>query len=267
MQPEVPFNPQQVAGQPDPAAMQAFQSVAPHPSGALLQPVDPNALKALKPHRSIGGLIAIVLLSIGLLGALGFSGWAFATRQDYKDNSDKKSAAAVEVALGEQKIKLDAEYLEKDKQPYDTFSGRQEAGSIVLKYPRTWSAYVVEDSNGANPINGYFHPGFVPNVSGIDTAFALRIEVTNTKYAEVVKQFEGQIKQGALTLSPYTFPNVAGQLGSKLVGKIVPGRENVQGTMVIMPLRDKTLKVWTESNSVFAKDFNDAVLANLTFVP
>ena len=52
-----------------------------------------------------------------------------------------------------------------------------------------------------------------------------------------------------------------------MTGKIFQGREKVQGTMVIVPIRDKTLKVWTESNSVFLKDFNEAVLANLTFVP
>jgi hypothetical protein len=271
MQPEVPNpqNPQPTPQLQNPVVQQAFQSVAPHPEGqTLLQPVDQNSLQAsLKPARHLGGLITTVLLSVLLLASLGFGIWAFMTMTDYKNNSDKKSAAAVETALAQQKVTLDAVYAEKDKLPYTTFSGKPEAGSVQLQYPRTWSAHVVEQSNGNIPIKGYFHPGFVPDTLGDATSFALRLEVVDTRYAEILKQLESQVKQGGITIAPYSLAKVPDSLGSIITGKIIQGRDKVQGTMVIMPIRDKTLKVWTESNSVFLKDFNEAVLPNLTFVP
>jgi len=48
-----------------------------------------------------------------------------------------------------------------------------------------------------------------------------------------------------------------------LVGQIINGKK---GSMVMFPLRDKTLKVWTEADQ-FVGDFNNSVLPNLTFVP
>jgi hypothetical protein len=39
-----------------------------------------------------------------------------------------------------------------------------------------------------------------------------------------------------------------------------------KGTMVILPLRDKTLEVWTESDA-YLSDFKNYVLPNLTFSP
>lgn len=267
MQPEVQNQPPTDGSQQQPFVVNAFQSVAPHPTGPALQPVDPNALKNLnKPDHHLRGLVVTVLLIVALLASLGFGGWAFVTRQNYKNNSDKISASAVEKALAEQKVKLDAEFDEKHKQPYDTYSGKPEAGSITFQYPRTWSAYVIEQDS-ANPVNGYLHPVFVPNTSGADTAYALRIEVVNTAYADVVKQYDGQVKQKAVTIAPYRFAKVPDSLGSVVTGKIRSGKDSIVGTMVIMPIRDKTMKIWTESNSAFLKDYNEAVLASLTFVP
>jgi len=268
MQPEVPVPQSEIPPQ-SPVVQQAFQSVAPYPqTGPVLQPVDQKVLQAsLKPHPHHGGLITTIILSVLLVAALGFGVWAFMSMSDYKNNSDKKSVAAVEVATAEQKVKLDAEYAEKDKQPYATYSGKPDAGSIQLLYPRTWSAHVIEQSKGNMPIESYFHPGFVPDTLGDATSFALRLEVVDTQYAEILKQYESQVKQSAITIAPYKFAKVPDSLGSIITGKIFSGRDKVQGTMVIMPIRDKTLKVWTESNSVFLKDFNEAVLPNLTFVP
>ena len=136
-----------------------------------------------------------------------------------------------------------------------------------MQYPRTWSAYITEIGNGSTPIVGYIHPGFVPNIQDINIAFALRIEVVNTTYADMLRQFDSNITQGTIKLEPFSFPAVPGSLGAKLSGAIKPGSEKIQGTMILMPLRDKTIKLWTESNSAFANDFNTAVLPNFSFVP
>jgi len=41
----------------------------------------------------------------------------------------------------------------------------------------------------------------------------------------------------------------------------------VQGSMVLVPLRDKTLKIWTEADETYLKDFNENILPNYTFEP
>ena len=189
------------------------------------------------------------------------------SRTDYKTNSDKKSAVAVTKALADQKVKADAEYAEKDKLPYVTYSGPTTSGSIKMQYPRTWSAYITEDAAGSTPIDAYVHPGFVPNIQDINVSFALRMQVINSTYTDALRQFDSNITQGTIRLEPFAFPGVTASLGSKLTGAIKPGSDKVQGTMVLMPLRDKTIKIWTESNSAFGNDFNTAVLANFSFVP
>lgn len=269
MQPEVSQQlPPEQGGQQvqaNPAIAGAFQSVAPHPTTIAQNPGVPIQLPK-EPHH-FGGLITTVLLVLGLIGALGFGGWAFMSRTDYKSNSDKKSALAVTKALEEQKIKTDAEFVEKEKSPYDTYSSPAVSGSIKMQYPKTWSAYITEQSTGSSPIVGYLHPNFVPNVQDNTIAFALRLEVVNTTYSDALKQFDSYITQGSVKVAPFSFPNVPTALGTKMTGQIKPGSEKVQGTLILMPLRDKTIKLWTESNSAFGNDFNTAVIPNFTFVP
>jgi hypothetical protein len=267
MQPNEPLNPNtQPVVQPAP---NMFQSSVPAQAMQPVQitPVSTAALAPIPKSGGIGSHIVEIILGLLLAGALGFGIWAFMGRMDYKSNSDKKSAVAVEKANAAQKIKLDAEYVEKDKLPYDTYSGPGAAGSIKMQYPKTWSAFINEQASSSNPIVGYFHPGFVPDTNGQATAFALRLEVVSTQYSEVLRQYESYVKSGTIAMAPYSFPGVPSVLGAKLSGNIVSGSDKVVGTIVLMPLRDKTIKVWTESNSAFLPDFEAAVLANFTFVP
>lgn len=267
-----PQQPQPGQGtQPIPQAQAAFQSSAPigpvagqYPTQA---PAQITMSTATKKHH--GGLITTILLVLLLLGASGFGIWAFMERQDYKYESDKKSAQAVEIALAEQKVISDAEFAEKEKLPYDTYTSPATAGSVKVQYPKTWSAQVTEQSNGASPVVGYFHPGFVPStIGGIDTtAFALRLEVVNIAYDQVMLQIEPFIKQGQVTAVPVTISSAPGVIGIRLSGLINPSITKIQGTMIIFPIRDKTLKIWTESNSAFLNDFDTAVVPNLSFVP
>lgn len=274
MQPEgqQPLPPIQPVGQQPaqqqpiaPVVANAFQSVAPHPAAMAQNPAAP--LKLPKQNKPFGGLVTAVLLGTALVLALGFGVWAFGSMMDYKNNSDKKSAAAVSKAVADQKLKTDAEYAEKDKQPYDTYTSPATSGSIKLLYPRTWSAYITELNNGSSPVVGYMHPNFVPNILDNNVAFALRIEVVNTTYAEMLKQYDSNVTQGTIKVEPFSFPSVPTSLGSKLTGQIKSGAEKVQGTLILMPLRDKTIKLWTESNSAFGSDFSTAVIPNFTFVP
>lgn len=207
-------------------------------------------------------LIPLILSIAFLLLTMGFGFWAFASRQDYKDNTDEKVAAAVEVAQKQTASEKDNEFIEREKQPLKEYAGPSSYGSVKVKYPKTWSAYVDEQGNGTDAVDGYFHPNFVPSVDS-DASYALRLQVVNRTFDQEVKKFENDVKQGKATAKPYVAANVNGSVGIRIDGEI---GSNKQGTLILIKLRDKTLKLWTEADQ-YKKDFTENVLANLTFSP
>lgn len=75
-----------------------------------------------------------------------------------------------------------------------------------------------------------------------------------------MRTYESQLKKGDLKASSV---QVSGVKGSRLDGFL---KKDQEGSLVIFPLRDKTLKVWTE-NVEFRGDFDKIVLPGLSFVP
>lgn len=102
----------------------------------------------------------------------------------------------------------------------------------------------------------------VPDVKG-GAAFALRIQVVNTSYEQEMKTLDSKVKSGKVKVAPYLVPKVPGVSGSRVTGEVNTGQND---TMVVVPLRDKTLKIYTESPE-FLKDFDSIIMANMTFVP
>ena len=214
-------------------------------------------------------MVIIVVLALAAVGAAVFGFTTYQSKQDYKNNSDKKSAAAVTAAEATQKTQLQAQFAEQLKSPYKTFTGSSTYGSITFKYPNTWSSYV-DQTNASEPINGYFNPGNVPGVSS-NSAFALRLELVTTAYNSILEQFSSQITQGTVTASAYIPPQMKGvanaQPGTLFKGAIQQSESTpLQGEMLVIPVRDKTLQLYTLSND-YLNDFNNTVLANLTYVP
>jgi hypothetical protein len=219
--------------------------------------------------RSTALVIVIVLLILALAAAAGFGWWAFQEREDYKNNFDKKVIEEVAKAKAQQKTELEAQFAEREKSPNKVFRGSATYGSIVFQYPKTWSGYA-DQSNTSAPINDYFYPDLVPsaNQSGnARTAYALRLELLSTDYAQTIKQLDSQIEQGQLTVMAYVPPRLANvanvQPGTRFDGELA---ENIRGSMVVIKVRDKTLKIYTESPQ-YLSDFNNIVLKSLSFAP
>lgn len=207
-------------------------------------------------------LIPLILSIVFLLATAGFALWAFSSRQDYKNNVDDKIRTAVGVAVKETETRKDNEFQEREKQPLATYQGPAASGSIVLKYPKTWSAYVDDTGKGSKPLDGYFHPTKVPGIES-ETAYALRVELVNESFADVVKTFDAKVKQGKARSQPYSPANVSSVVGLRVEGEI---DSRQQGIMILVPLRDKTIKLYTQSDQ-FYNDFNNNVLPNFTFIP
>lgn len=209
--------------------------------------------------------LPLVIVSILLVIALVFGGWAYIKMQDYKDNSDKRSAVAVAAADKQLTAQLQAQFAQQAKQPYKNYQGSATYGTISFNYPKTWSAY--DAGNSDEPINAYFFPDIVPSTDS-NVAFPLRIELTSTDYSDAVAQFGGQTEAGTVKASAYVPPKMKGVAsvtpGTRFDGAI--GDNGQQGSMVIIKVRDKTLQISTQTTTAL-DDFNNVVLASLTFVP
>jgi len=210
-----------------------------------------------------GTLVGLIVVSVLLAGALSFGAWAFMSRQDYKNNSDKKAAAAAGQRQAEVEKAAAEKFAEEEKKPLTKHKAPDQYGSIEVQYPKTWSAYVRENVAGNIPVDNYFHPHAVPAVDKDENAIGLRIQVVEEAYDKVVKSYEADVRSGRVAASPYALPKVASVVGTRFDGQI--GR-NKQGSLIVLPLRNVTIKVWTESSN-YLEDFNNIILPNLTFAP
>lgn len=221
-------------------------------------------MKSLKDEGGFNLLIVpLVIVTIMFIGVALWTVSIYGKEQDYKNNSDKKVAAAVEVAKKDTATAKDNEFVEKEKQPLRTYQSPSTSGSVTIMYPKTWSAYVTESSaQGSSPVDGYFHPSFVPGMQS-GTAFALHVQVLAQSYDQVMQQWSSKLKTGKVKITPFRATKVPSVLGSRVDGEI---DTNKQGSVVILPMRDKTLVVTTQSPA-FEDDLNNNILPNLNFTP
>jgi hypothetical protein len=205
-------------------------------------------------------LIVVVLL---LAGAVGFAFWAYGSRQDYKDNVAAKVSVAVAAAVKTEDAKKAADYAEADKYPLKTYTGPSAYGSLQVQYPKTWSAYIIEQASGDPSVDGYFQPNFVPNTQSSTSTYALRVRVTSQSYANVIQNLQGYVQTGKTTATPFAFSKVPNDIGTRFDGQIA---DNKQGSLIVVPLRANALEVSTEAPQ-YADDFNKNILPNLSFSP
>ncbi len=208
-------------------------------------------------------LIPLILLVLFFIGAGAFGFWAFGSRQDYKNNTDQKISEAVTKAVQAEDTKKTTQFAQDEKKPLKAYTGPAAYGGVQLSYPKTWSGYVNEDPNGTIDVDGYFHPGVVPDLQAQNSAYALRVQVLNESYSSVLQDFSSYIEGKTVTATPYKLPKVTSVVGTRLDGEII---QNKQGSMIVLPLRDKTLKIWTEA-SQFVPDLNNNILPNFSFSP
>jgi len=133
-----------------------------------------------------------------------------------------------------------------------------------VTYPKNWNLYVGASGSGTEGIDWYFNPGFIPSVKLSSARYALRVQVVNSSYSSVVAKYS---KATGTTVSAYKLPSkdaaVSSVVGTKIDGQIAKG---MQGSLVILPLRDKTIELWTELPT-YLEQFNTIILPNVTFVP
>jgi hypothetical protein len=219
-----------------------------------------------KLNQSGSMLVPFILVFVLLLGAVGFGVWAYMGKLDYKYNSDAKSAVAVKKAVVVSDAKKEADFAQLLKSPVKSYKSPATFGSLAFEYPKTWSAFISETGTGNTPINGFFSPNYVPDVQYSGTSFALRIQVVNTPYSQMLRGYDSPVKTGKVTVAPFTAAKVPGTLGSIVSGVLDTSRASTNSVMVMMPVRDKTIQIWTEGPD-YIEDFNKIVLPSFSFEP
>lgn len=222
-------------------------------------------MSIMKPNGQSGFVnslvIPLIIACILFVGALGFGFWAFAGRQDYKNNSDKKVAAAISTAQAQTQATDAKQYAEEAKNPLKKFVGSATFGSVSVSFPKTWSSYIIQ--NDDTSFHGYFQPDFVPSVNATASIFALRVDIIEQPFDQVVQSYSPYVQQKVTTVTPYSPPKVKNVIGARVDGTVAT---NTKGAVVILPLRNVTIRVMTESTN-YLNDFNNIILPNLTYNP
>jgi len=210
-----------------------------------------------------GTLISLIVTITLLVGALGFGGWAFLSRSDYKNNSDQKATKAADERQTATEAADEVKYAEEAKNPLKTHKAPDQYGGVTVAYPKTWSGYVSESGNGSTVVDDYFHPDVVPSTTDKSAVYALHIQVVAQAYDLVVGLHKSSVLSGKLVATPFALPKIPSIIGTRFTGQL---ETNKQGSLVVLPMRNLTLEISTESGD-FLPDFNNIILPNMSFAP
>lgn len=218
-----------------------------------------------KAHSRVPLVITVIILVLLLIGSSAFGAWAFVEREDYKNNSDQKVAAAVTEAEARVTEENNKRFAEENKNPLKDYQGPSAFGSVKVSYPKTWSGYIDQTGTSSTVLQARFNPNVVPALESGDNrqATALTITVLDQAYDRVVEGRARAVENGELRATAYALPKMPEEVGLKFEGKV---SQQFNGTEVVLPLRDKTLVILTETDQ-FIADFNTYILPNITFVP
>jgi hypothetical protein len=222
-----------------------------------------NALLGPQGGYVSGMLVSLIVSVVVLMGSIGFGAWAFTSRQDYKNNVDQKIAKASAETRTKTQAEDAVQYAEAAKSPLKSHVGPSQFGAITVQYPKTWSGLVAEEGRGTTPVNNWYHPDVVPNTGNKENAYALRIQIVDQAYDRIIDGYNSDVKSQKVTAKPFALPKVPNTVGLRLDGQI---DDKKRGSMVIIPVRNMTLKIWTESPD-FVADFDKYIVPNFTFSP
>lgn len=214
-------------------------------------------------HTTDQGSAAVVLLIVMTLGfvlASAFGVWAFIGMNENQRNLDRKIEAATTVAVKQAESAKEAEFTEREKSPFRSYSGSSTFGSLSFKFPKSWNVYA-EEGKSSTLLDFYAHPGLVPGLDR-EINFAFRAQILDSRYEKEADKFQSLVKSSKVTVEPFRPELLSSELGILVEGEVVT---NKKGVMILLPQRDKTFKLWTESEE-YVEDFAE-IIKTVTFVP
>ncbi len=247
MNPESPYT--QPGNQPP-----QYQPVQPQQS--IYTPLPSPQLPPIIHKRSKVWVFFTVVFFLTTLAGAGFGVWAWMNYVDQKENTDSKITAAVGTAVKKQQDTDAANFLEQEKQPNRQFAGPDDYGRVSFDYPKTWSIYVDNDASKGGTFMAYFNPVSVPPIANTQL-YALRVEIQEKDYDQVLTTYDSFIKKGSLTSSSFKADD---QTGTRLDGNFT---KDLKGSAVLFKIRDKTVIIKTDAEA-FKPDF-EALIKTITF--
>jgi len=213
-------------------------------------------------YKDNSGLIKTVVIIIISLVAATFIGlfiWIFLQYSEISTDVDGQIAVAVAKAKDEQAAQLEAEFAEREKLPYKTFSGPVDYGQLTFDYPKTWSVYVAADAATGGDYQAFFNPTQVNTVAK-DTINALRLTIRDDSFDDVASEYQKFMdrKDSNLTMQAVTIGDIS---ANRYTGTIP--NTDLNGIIVIFKIRDKTAVFQTDT-TLFEQDFN-TLLQTISF--
>lgn len=195
-----------------------------------------------------GSLLAIIGLSVLVVGAGSLAIWAYLNYNEQKTNVDSKVDLAVAEGKKEQADEDETKFAEREKEPNRQFAGPDDYGRLTFDYPKTWSVYVAQESGS---YEAYLNPVTVPPVDK-DQQFALRVTIEQEDYDEVIDSYAKAVEEGELRSSAMSSQ---GHNGTRLDGNF---SDDIRGSAVIFRVRDKTITLRTDADT-FRPDFDKLI--------
>lgn len=215
------------------------------------QPIPPTpATPPAEPpkKRNLGLIIALVLTSILAVVFTGLFIWANVNWETTRTDVEGQINKAVAIAVNDKTTELENAFIEREKNPYSTFSGPIDYGALYFTFPKTWSVYIEKDAHNGGDFASYFNPGVVYPLSD-NNINALRVSILTDLYDNVIKSYESRVKSGKLSVN---LRLINGENANVYTGELPNG--GFIGAVAIFAIRDKTVVVQTDAN-VFLDDF------------
>lgn len=213
-------------------------------------------LEQLEVYKKISIILTVVIVVLLLLVVV-FGAKAFMNNSEL-DAAQKKGQ---QEGASAQKAADQKQFNQERNSELKTYTAPQESGSFQVTFPKFWSLAVTPGDAGA--LSAIAMP------DSVDTKldqYAMRFSLLNKQVSDVQKQFasllaEKDPKKRKLSQEEVT---VSGIKGTRYTGQISSKIPN--GTIVVVPLRDKTFTIQTDDNSVYLETFN-AIVNNLKLNP
>lgn len=227
------------------------QNSGAYPNQPVVSPNPEPASPREKRGLNIPAIMAVVMLVFAIgLGALAIVYIGKFNKAQTNVNQQKNEAAA--IAKAEQKKIDEKEFAEAAKKPFRTYQAPGVLGAIKIEFPKDWNVYAVEDENGQTQLDIYMYPGVVRAPQSTTEPYAFRVKLIQALYTETLEKYQKEVEKGALVAKNVT---VSGITGTRLEGQI---DKNRTGALILLPIRDKTLFLWTESPN-YLNDYNGII--------
>lgn len=229
-----------------PPVSSAAPSIAPSGSSKL----------AKQSNNSLIKTVIIILLSLLFVGGLLLAYYFYNEYRLVSTDVDSKVNAAVVSREKEITDKLEAEFAEREKLNYKTFTGPDDYGTLSFKYPKTWSVYIAKDASKGGDYEAYLHPIEVPPISN-ESPLALRVTIRSESFETAADRYKGLVTAGKLATSVIS---VNGTDANRYDGTLP---NNLVGSLAIIKIRDKVVTMQTDAE-IYREDFN-SIINTITF--